>query len=250
MLLSTLACGAPADPAANKQAANKTPAAQNGPAAAPEAKPVEPPVEPPVAPPPSSVEPEGDPADAPVEELAPEVADGETEGEAPTEPAGEAPADWAPPPDADIRSDAVIRPGTPAANAEAFKSLPNAKGDGPPVGGIGTNGIHFDSMVVGRGFEKSRCVEPTDTFDVEVDDRVNICLRIVHPADAEETLTVTWAKIGGHGSRKSTVTVKAMHAYLTRSYLPIKKNGYQGEWTATITTEDETVLGEVTFTVK
>ena len=37
-------------------------------------------------------------------------------------------ATWKPPPGADIRSDAVVPPGTPAANAEAFKKLPVAKG--------------------------------------------------------------------------------------------------------------------------
>lgn len=246
LLLATLGCGTPpADPGANKQAANQKPAPSPSPApaAAPAPKPVEPP---PVAPPAAPPEADAgiDPAvDAPPEEPAPDA-------DAPPEPAVDADTAWKPPPGADIRSDAVIAPGTPAANAEAFKGLPATKKDGPPVSAIGTNGIHFDSMVVGRGFEKSRCVEETDTFDVEVDDRASICLRIIHPAEAEETLTVTWAKTGGHGSRRSSITVKAMHAYLTRSYLPLKKSGYQGEWTATITTADDTVLATATFTVK
>ncbi|KIG14963.1 hypothetical protein DB30_06152 [Enhygromyxa salina] len=239
LLLSTLACGAPADPGANEQVANKTPA----PATAAEPKPAEPaPVTPARSAEPAAV--------APAEEPPTEEPPAEANVEAPSEPASGSPTDWKPPPGADIRSDAVIAPGTPPENAAAFKSLPNAKGDGPPVSAIGANGIHFDSLVVGRGFEKSRCVEPTDTFDVEIDDRANICLRIVHPAGAEETLTVTWAKTGGHGSRTSKVTVKDAHAYLTRSYLPLKKTGYQGEWTATITTEDGTELASVSFTVK
>ena len=117
------------------------------------------------------------------------------------------------------------------------------------MGGIGTNGIHFDSMIVGRGWEKSRCVEEASTFQIGTDDRVNICLRVVHPKEAEETLTVVWSKNGAKSTRRSTVTVSSMHAYLTRSYLPIK-GGYEGDWTATIETADGTVLGKVAFKVE
>jgi hypothetical protein len=239
VLLGLLACQSPAD--TGKQANSKatTPTKVEPPPPPAKLEPPAPPIEPapPVEPPPP-VEPL--PIDAPPTDAPP------TDAPPPADPN----ATWKPPPGADIRSDAVIPPGTPTANAEAFKGLPVAKGDGPPIGGIGTNGIHFDQMVVGRGWEKSRCVEATATFKIGVDDRVNICLRVVHPKDVEETLTVVWSKNGAPKStRRSTVTVKAMHAYLTRSYLPIKA-GMEGDWTASIETADGAVLGKVTFEVE
>jgi hypothetical protein len=201
------------------------------------AKPVQPPVEPPpvepVAVEPAPVEP------APVEPAPVEPAPVEP---APVEPS---PSAWkAPQGLTDIRSDAA-----PAANASAYKKLPVAKGDGPPVGGIGTNGIHFDVLEVGRGWEKSRCTDLTNAFTVPTDLQVNICMRVVHPREATEELTVEWNKNGAKATRRSKVTVKAMHAYLTRSYLPIQE-GYQGDWTATIKTADGVVLGTVSFKVQ
>lgn len=248
-ILGVLACGSPppnpGGKAADKKAADKQVATKAD--AAPPAKPAEPPaVEPPPAEAPA--DPAVDPAVADPSAVDPAAPPSEAPAEdAP--PAEDPNAGWKPPPDADIRSDAVIPPGTPADNAEAFKKLPKAKADGAPVSSIGPNGIHFDTLVVGRGWEKSRCVEATNTFKTSIDDRVNICLRAVHPADVEDVLTVEWNKAGTKSTRRSTVTVKAMHAYLTRSYLPIKP-GYEGEWTATIKTADGTVLAQVSFTVE
>lgn len=156
---------------------------------------------------------------------------------------------WKAPEGVDIRSDAAVPPGTPAANAEAFKALPQTKVDGPPVSGIASNGLHFDALVVGRGWEKSHCVEATNTFTIGTDDRVNICVRVVHPADADETLTVEWSKVGAKTTRKSNISVKAMHAYLTRGYLPIKP-GYEGDWQAVVKAPDGTVLATLPFKVE
>lgn len=246
LLLGSLACGSPAPnqqaKAGNKADAPKAdaPKADAPKADAPKAdaskvdpppsepKPVEP-AEPTTAAPPDAVEP------PPVE----------------PEPPAEPPAGgaWKAPEGVDIRSDAAIPPGTPAANAEAFKALPQTKVDGPPVSGIASNGLHFDSLVLGRGWEKSKCQEATNTFTVGTDDRVNICVRVVHPADVDETLLIEWSKAGTKTVRKSNISVKAMHAYLTRGYLPIK-TGYEGEWTAVVKAPDGTVLATLPFTVK
>lgn len=250
ILLGMLACDSGAPPSKNAKApAKQSPA----PLQAKQANP--PPVKPEVAPTqPPPVEPttvapvEPAPVEATPTELAPtEPAPTEP---APAEPAPTNPSGWTPPQGlTDIRSDAAIPPGTAAANASAYKKLPVAKGDGPPVGAIGANGIHFDVLEVGRGWEKSKCTDLTTSFTVPGDPQVNICMRIVHPRGVTEELTVEWEKNGGSGTRRSKVTVKDMHAYLTRSYLPIKE-GYQGDWTATIKTADGTVLGKVAFTVK
>jgi hypothetical protein len=243
ILLGVLACdsGPPANK--NAKATGKPPA----PVQAKQASP--PPVQPEVKPTPPPVEPTAVVEPPPVEPTA--VVEPPPVEPAPTEPAPTpSPSGWTPPQGlTDIRSDAAIPPGTPAANATAYKKLPVAKGDGPPVGGIGANGIHFDVLEVGRGWEKSKCADLTNTFTVPTDLQVNICLRVVHPRGATEELTVEWEKNGGSGTRRSKVTVKDMHAYLTRSYLPIKE-GYQGDWTATIKTADGTVLGKVAFKVQ
>ncbi len=252
-LFGVTACGSPptGKPASKGQAAPKqdtapakqdvAPAKQDvapQPAADPP-KPATPTPSPTVAPPPAEPTP---PAEAPP----------------PTEPAPSAeatpPADpaqgWTPPKDVtDVRSDQVIPPGTPESNAKAFKKLAVAKGDGPPVGGIGANGVHFDTLEVGRGWESSRCADLTTTFTVGVDEQVNVCMRVVHPRGVSEELSVHWQKNGGTGERRSKVVVKDMHAYLTRTYLPIKK-GYEGDWTATITSADGAVLGKVSFKVQ
>jgi hypothetical protein len=209
--------------------------------AAPEVKPKPAPVEPVgVAPPPvepAAVEPP--PVEPPPVEPAP--------AEPATPPSS---SGWTPPKGlTDIRSDAAIPPGTPAANAAAYKKLPVAKDDGPPVGAIGTSGIHFDVLEVGRGWEKSRCADLTTTFTAASDTQVNVCMRIVHARDVTEELTVSWSKNGGSATRRSKVTVKGTHAYLTRSYLPIQE-GYEGDWTATIKTDDGVVLGQVAFKVQ
>ena len=124
-----------------------------------------------------------------------------------------------------------------------------AKADGVPVSAIASNGLHFDALVVGRGWEKSRCVEATDRFTMDVDDRVNLCVRVVHPADVAEELDIEWTKPGTKTIRRSKISVKAMHAYLTRGYLPIKP-GYAGEWLATIKAPDGTILAELPFTIE
>jgi hypothetical protein len=254
-LLGTVACG-PAPSPTNKQAgkgqgANKQGSGKTAPPAEASkvetAKAADPVAPPPVTPP---VDPNPDPDPTPEPDAA--LTGGEPEPAAQEQPPPAEPAPsggaWSPPAGADIRSDAVVPPGTPAANATAFKRLPQAKTDGPPVSNIAGNGLHFDVMVVGRGWEKSRCVEPTARFDPETDDRVNLCLRVVHPKDAEEVLSVEWVKAGGKATRRSTITVKPIHAYLTRGYLPIK-SGYSGDWVATIKAPDGTVLAELPFTI-
>lgn len=244
VLLGSIGCGSPA-PDKQAKAAPKadTPKADTPKADPPKVDPpkADPPkvepapelVEPTTAMPPEGVEPA--PTEPPAEPAEP-----------PAEPAA---GGWKAPAGVDIRSDAAIPPGTPAANAEAFKALPQTKVDGPPVSGIASNGLHFDSMVLGRGWEKSKCLEATSTFTVGTDDRVNICVRVVHPADADETLLVEWSKAGTKTVRKSNISVKAMHAYLTRGYLPIKP-GYEGEWTAVVKAPDGTVLATLPFTVQ
>jgi hypothetical protein len=141
----------------------------------------------------------------------------------------------------------VIPAGTPAANAKAFSKLAVAKGDGPPIGGIGPNGIHIDTLEVGKGWESSKCDQVGNVFTAGVDDKVNVCMRVIHQREDEE-LTILWQH-EGKVAQRSKVAVKPIHAYLTRGWLPVKAER-KGKWKASIQTADGTVLGEAGFEIK
>src|SRR5690606_29142910 len=209
------------------------------PAAQPVAEPIPPLPEPP-PPPPSDLTP---PPEAPAVEPPPEP-----------EPEPEAAPEAAPPPppaaparSGDPRDPSVIPAGTPTANAKAFAKLPVAKGDGPPIGGIGLNGIHIDTLEIGKGWHNSKCDQIGNTFTAGVDDKVNVCMRVIHPREDEE-LTIEWER-EGKLSQRSKVIVKPIHAYLTRGWLPVTPER-AGKWKASIKTADGTVLGEVQFEIK
>jgi hypothetical protein len=145
------------------------------------------------------------------------------------------------------RDPSHIPAGTPAANAKAFAKLPVGKGDGPPVGGIGPNGIHLDVLEIGKGWHNSKCDLVGSSFTAGVDDKVNICMRVIHPREDEE-LTIFWEREGKLNQR-STVVVKPIRAYLTRGWLPVTSERV-GKWKASIKTADGTVLGEVSFEIR
>jgi hypothetical protein len=147
----------------------------------------------------------------------------------------------------DIRGDEVIPPGTPERNVAAFRKLPVQPGDGAPVGGIGASGIHLDELEVGHGWVKSRCSERSDEFTIGVQDRVNVCMRVVHERGTTTELGIEWLR-EGRQARRSKVAIGDTHALLTRAYLPISA-GYEGEWQARIVAVDGTVIGEVSFSV-
>ncbi|WP_157596508.1 DUF2914 domain-containing protein [Plesiocystis pacifica] len=199
---------------------------------------------------PEPAEPEPEPSAAPTENAdAPaEVADG-TGG---TEPAAaEAGAAEAAAPEAakptDPRDPAHLPPDTPAANKKAFSRLPVTKTSLPPVGGAGVNGIHLDMLEIGRGWHQSRCDLVGDTFTVGSDERVNVCMRVIHPRGEPEELTIYWER-DGKLNQRSKVKVSKIPAYLTRGWLPITE-ARKGKWKATIKSADGAVLGEVEFTI-
>lgn len=242
VMLFATACDAPSAPKQpNKQAAVKPaakssdPAAKPGPPPPPVAKP-EPPPGPPSEPEPTTAVP-----------LEPEPP-AELEAVAPPEPEPAPEPTPTPAKSGDLRDPSRIPAGTPAANAKAFSKLPVAKGDGPPIGGIGPNGIHLDTLEIGKGWHNSKCDQVGSTFTSGVDDKVNVCMRVIHPRDQEEELMIYWER-DGKLSQRSKVPVKAIHAYLTRGWLPVTPERV-GKWKASIKTADGTVLGEVQFEIE
>lgn len=235
MLVMT-ACDGPSTPKQPKQAKQQAPA-----------KPPPTPAPQPVATPDPAPQPIAAPEPAREPEPAPEPEPAAVE--APPEPEPEP----APPPaptagkSDNPRDPSHVPAGTPAANAKAFAKLPVAKGDGPPIGGIGKNGIHIDTLEIGKGWHNSRCDQIGSTFTSGVDDKVNVCMRVIHPREDEE-LTIYWEH-NGKLNQRSKVVVKPIHAYLTRGWLPVTSERV-GTWKASIKTADGTVLGEVSFEIK
>lgn len=145
-----------------------------------------------------------------------------------------------------LRSASLLPPGTPDANIAAFTNLALGKSDKPLIAGVGASGIHLDELEVGKGWASSRCDDLGHTFVAGVDERVNVCLRVVHPR-AEETITLEWAR-DGKLRHSIDLHVKPTHAYLTRAWMPVS-SGRAGEWTATVKSEDGSVLGQLSFEI-
>jgi hypothetical protein len=241
LTLLTTACDAPTAPKQAKAPTKPVAAKASDPAPTP-TPPAQPVATPEPTPPVAIPEPPPEP-----------VAD--TDGAAPPEgelpPEAEPPVEPTPPPTPantdDPRDPSLIPAGTPAANAKAFAKLPVNKGDGPPIGGIGPDGIHIDALEVGKGWEKSRCDLVGNSFTAGVDEKVNVCMRVVHKR-ADDELTIYWEQ-DGKVAQRSKVTVKAIPAYLTRGWLPVTKSRV-GKWKAVVKASDGTVLGEASFEIK
>jgi hypothetical protein len=239
LALTLLVTGCDNAPAAPKQAKKEAPvktstAKSSEPTPAPKPEPV--------------VKPEPKPEPAPPEPTTAVAPEPPPEPEPAPEPEVEPPPAPTPAKSGDPRDPSVIPPGTPAANAKAFSKLPVAKGDGPPVGGIGANGIHIDTIEIGKGWHDSKCDQVGNVFTAGVDEKVNVCMRVIHPRDAEEELTIYWEH-NGKLNQRSKVNVKAIHAYLTRGWLPVTPDRV-GKWKALVKSADGTVLAEVQFEIK
>ncbi|PRQ02509.1 hypothetical protein ENSA5_21540 [Enhygromyxa salina] len=145
-----------------------------------------------------------------------------------------------------LRSPSLLPDGTPEAHIAAFTNLPLAKRDKAPVGGVGATGIHLDELEVGKGWASSRCEELGTQFVASVDQRVNVCFRVVHPRE-HETVILEWSR-AGKLRQQIELNVKATHAYLTRAWMPVS-SGRAGDWTATVKSADGSVLGQVAFEI-
>lgn len=149
-------------------------------------------------------------------------------------------------PSGSLRSPSLLPAGTPEINIAAFTNLPIGKRDKAPLSGVGASGIHLDELEVGKGWASSRCEELDTRFTVDVDERINVCFHVVHPREAE-AVTLEWAR-DGEVRQIIQVNVKPTHTYSTRAWLPVT-SGRVGDWTATVKSEDGSVLGQVEFEI-
>ncbi len=140
----------------------------------------------------------------------------------------------------------AVPAGTPAAIARVFQRLPVAIHDGPPLGAIGTSGIHVDKIWLGRTYEKDGCADETSSFSLASDSQVNVCFRAVHSRE-EESVEVEWIKDGAPFRRRA-VNIPDIHAYRSRAYL-VLRGEYVGVWQARVLAAGDVVLASVEFTV-
>jgi hypothetical protein len=137
--------------------------------------------------------------------------------------------------------------GTPADVAAVFTKLPVSPADLPPVGGIGRSGIHVDRIEMGSTYEKGLCGGIPDKFSLAKLERVNVCLRVVHPRE-EETVSIVWQKNDLGTARRGKIAIKPLHAYRTRAYLVLRKE-YVGDWTVRILSGEGVELAAHRFTI-
>lgn len=138
-------------------------------------------------------------------------------------------------------------PGTPPEIAATFSKLPVSPADLPPIGGIGRSGIHVDRIEAGSSYDKGLCGGTPDRFSLAKLERVNVCLRVVHPRE-EETVSIVWQKNDLGTARRGKIAIKPLHAYRTRAYLVLRKE-YVGDWTVRILSGDGVELAAHRFTI-
>lgn len=141
----------------------------------------------------------------------------------------------------------VAPPGTSPEAEAAFSSLPIGAADLPPVGGIGHSGIHVDRIATGARYERGgHCAEVKRVYSISARERVNVCIRVVHPREKED-VTIHWEKDGGT-MRRSQIPIVPMHAYRTRAYLALRRE-YVGNWTVRVHSADGVELAHDSFKV-
>jgi hypothetical protein len=136
-------------------------------------------------------------------------------------------------------------PGTSPDIAAVFRRLPVSPADQPPVGGIGATGIHVDDIELGETYEDTRCEGESSRFSIARHDRVNVCIRVVHPRE-KETVSVLWERDGA--ARRSAVVIKPLHAYRTRAFMALRSE-YVGSWTVRVVSKDGVELAARSFEI-
>jgi hypothetical protein len=136
--------------------------------------------------------------------------------------------------------------GTPRIKAEAYRKLPRGRGDRGPLGGIGPEGLHVDSLTLGTRY-RNGCEGDSEHFTARRGHRINACIRVVHRRIPQQLL-VRWERDGKLVWRQ-WLPVPAVHAYRSRASIPAKKR-YRGTWTIRVESLDGVELARQSFTVK
>ncbi len=130
--------------------------------------------------------------------------------------------------------------------AKAFKKIPKARDDKPPVGGIAASGLHVDRVNMGTKYARGRCGGETRHFRLHDADYANICFRVVHLRETEKVL-VRWEH-NGKLVRRTWVPIPPAHAYRTRAGLRLQPS-YRGNWQVRVMSRDGVELATQVFRV-
>lgn len=136
--------------------------------------------------------------------------------------------------------------GTGDEYAKAFKKIPKARDDKPPVGGIAASGLHVDRVNMGTKYARGRCGGETRHFRLRDDDYANVCFRVVHLRESEKVL-VRW-ELNGKLVRRTWVPIPPAHAYRTRAGLRLQPS-YRGNWQVRVMSRDGVELATQVFRV-
>lgn len=142
---------------------------------------------------------------------------------------------------------ADVPEGTARPNAEEYRALRRARGDGEPLGGIGAEALHVDHLAVGSHVRDGLCGGENGRFSVGRQDAVHVCIRLVHRRIAQQIL-VRWER-DGRLVRRQWLAVPGTHAYRTRASLPVKRD-FAGRWTVRVVSLDGIELGKAQFEIE
>lgn len=137
--------------------------------------------------------------------------------------------------------------GTTDDHAEAFRKLPHGRGDGTPLSGIGSEGVHVDRLTIGTKAQLSRCTGESKNFSARRDDMVHACIRVVHRRLPQRVM-VRWER-DGHLVRRQWLPIPDVHAFRTRASMPVRDR-FRGDWEVRVLSDDGVELATHAFHIK
>lgn len=149
---------------------------------------------------------------------------------------------------AQIATNRRIAPeGLEADSAEAFRKVPRATSDRPPLGDVSKTGLHVDRIGVGTAYQRGICDGPPEgVFSVRAHGQAHVCFRAVH-LRRREKVVVHWEK-DGQLVKRTHVRIPARHAYRTRAGIGLRK-AFVGHWDVRVMSLDGVELAHDQFDV-
>lgn len=139
-----------------------------------------------------------------------------------------------------------VPPGTDETAARVFSSRTLTPGDRPPLGAVGTGGVHIDRIVVGTKRRGRGCESKPDAFKIGEDREVVVCFRVVL-AHKGEKLTLRWRR-GEETERRAFLPLKGTRVRNGRIRMPVRPKS-AGDWVIEVSTRKGEVLAEAPFTI-
>ncbi|TPV93474.1 MAG: hypothetical protein B7733_20090 [Myxococcales bacterium FL481] len=136
--------------------------------------------------------------------------------------------------------------GTEAAAARVFASRTLVAGDRPPLGAVGTRGVHIDRIMVGTKRRGRGCETKDEPFKVGVDAEVVVCFRVIL-AHKGERLTLKW-RHAGETKRRAFLPLNGTRVRNGRVRMPVRPQ-FVGDWELEVSTRKGHVLATTSFAI-